>query len=269
MIPLHDVTILNTPVNVLSFAATADITELGFTPGTLHLRHTHEDDPSWTVPFETTTQHATLWVIAAFNGVWMAAGVERIRPGQQDKPEGDNPTDFLLHWVEGRPFDAFNGHVFRPGDPIGVFVVAGNSRLAGAFSARERSHVVEVQIPPASGQSWRAPFLWAEGQAAAPPPPVPPAPPVPPEPPPTGGQGTTAPLSIVPTVFLTELETKLTDILHATERTDASLKWLAEQIGAVSKVMPVALDAVVVKLSKSIAKVLKLVTPKKPVVKRP
>jgi hypothetical protein len=174
MIPLSEVRILNTPVNVLDFPATSTITELAWMPGNLHLRHSQETNPAWTVLFETTTQHATLWVIAVdpTSGEWVAAGVERIRPGQIDKPEGDNPTDFLLHWVEGRPFGPFNNRAFAPGETIGVFLVAGNSRLAGDFHARERTHVVEVAIPPAAGARW-PPFVWVEGQDLTPPPPTP------------------------------------------------------------------------------------------------
>jgi hypothetical protein len=170
MIPLKEVQILN-QTNVLDFPATSEITELGFRRGGLHLRHSKED--VWPpVGFETTTQQATLWILANINNAWVGAGMERIRPGQKDKPEGDNPTDFIANWVEGRPFGPFNNHVFKPGESIGVMVVAGNSRLAGEFSVRERTKVVEVQVPPATGQDW-PPFLWVEGQVAPAPPPTP------------------------------------------------------------------------------------------------
>jgi len=161
MIPLKDVQILN-QTNVLDFPATSQLTEVGFKPGGIHLRHTKED--VWPpVGFETTTQQATLWILANINNAWVGAGMERIRPGQKDKPEGDNPTQFIANWVEGRPFGPFNNHVFKPGDSIGVLVVAGNSRLAGDFAVRERTNVVEVQVPPANGQDW-PPFAWVEGQ---------------------------------------------------------------------------------------------------------
>jgi hypothetical protein len=161
MIPLKEVQILNN-TNVLEFPATSEITELGFRRGGLHLRHTKED--VWPpIQFETTTQQATLWIFANINNAWVAAGMERIRPGQKDKPEGDNPAEFILHWVEGRPFGPFNNHVFTPGQSIGVMVVSGNSRLANEFSVRERTKVIEVQLPTSAGQDW-PPFVWVEGE---------------------------------------------------------------------------------------------------------
>lgn len=206
MIPLNTVRILNTSVNVLDFPATSTITELGFEPGVLHLRHTAED--VWPpVGFETTTQQATLWVIMLEEGGWVAAGVERIRPGQHDKPEGTNPTDFIMHWVEGRPFGPFNGHTFTPGETIGVFVVAGNSRLAGDFAVRERTHVVEVQVPGPGGAMW-PPFQWVEGSADPQPSPAPTPEPLP--------DPTPEPLPDLPMVGVIERLELLETMLRAT-----------------------------------------------------
>ena len=78
MIPLKDVQILN-QTNVLDFPATSEITELGFRRGGLHLRHSKED--VWPpVGFETTTQQATLWILANINnaypwGWWVGYGL--------------------------------------------------------------------------------------------------------------------------------------------------------------------------------------------------
>jgi hypothetical protein len=160
MIPLSEVQIINGPVDVLSFAPTSQITELEFRRGSLHLRHTKET--VWpSVMLDTAQQQATFWVFAQIGGQWVAAGMERLRPNQQDKPEGDDPTGFITGFVEGRNFGAFNGHTFQRGDPMGFMVVQGNTRLAQDAPLRERSLVVEMAFPPSGA------ILWTEGQAAA------------------------------------------------------------------------------------------------------
>jgi hypothetical protein len=162
MIPLSNVQIIanGQPADVLSFTPTSKITELEFRPGSLHLRHTKET--VWpSVMLDTAQQQATFWVLAQINGQWIAAGMERLRPNQQDKPEGDNPFGFIAGFVEGRNFGAFNGHTFQPGDRVGFMVVQGDTRLNTNAPLRERSAVVEMAFPP-SGQ-----ILWEEGQVEA------------------------------------------------------------------------------------------------------
>lgn len=162
MIPLSEVQILNGPDDVLSFAPTSQITELEFRRGSLHIRHTKET--AWpSVMIETAQQQATFWILAFINGAWWAAGMERLRPNQQDKPEGDDPAGFITGFVEGRNFGAFNGHTFQPGDRMGFMVVQGNTRLAQDAPLRERSLVVEMAFPPNGA------ILWTEGQVVAPP----------------------------------------------------------------------------------------------------
>jgi len=163
MIPLSNVQIIpnGQPADVLSFTPTSKITELEFRSGSLHLRHTKE--AAWPfVMLDTAQQQATFWVLAQINGQWVAAGMERLRPNQQDKPEGDNPRGFIAGFVEGRNFGPFNGHSFRDGDLMGFMVVQGDTRLNANAPLRERSLVVAMAFPP-SGQ-----ILWEEGQAAQP-----------------------------------------------------------------------------------------------------
>ena len=159
MIPLSEVQIINGPNDVLSFTPTSQISELEFRRGSLHLRHNKET--VWpSVMIETAQQQATFWILAQIGGQWVAAGMERLRPNQQDKPEGDDPTGFITGFVEGRNFGAFNGHAFQPGDHLGFMVVQGNTRLAQDTPLRERSLVVEMAFPP------NGTILWTEGQLA-------------------------------------------------------------------------------------------------------
>ena len=163
MIPLSNVQIISNgqPADVLSFTPTSKITELEFRSGSLHLRHSKET--AWPfVMLDTAQQQATFWVLAQINGQWVAAGLERLRPNQQDKPEGDNPRGFIAGFVEGRNFGPFNGHNFRDGDLMGFMVVQGDTRLNANAPLRERSLVVEMAFPP-SGE-----ILWEEGQVQPP-----------------------------------------------------------------------------------------------------
>ncbi len=194
MIPLSEVQILNGPDDVLSFSPTSQITELEFRKGSLHLRHSKET--VWpSVMLDTAQQQATFWIFGKIGGQWFAAGMERLRPNQQDKPEGDDPTGFIAGFVEGRNFGAFNGHTFQRGDPMGFMVVQGNTRLAQDAPLRERSLVVEMAFPP-SGT-----ILWTEGQAVAP---------VVPAPEPTPGP--TPPAPAAPSVDLSKVLEELASI---------------------------------------------------------
>ena len=173
MIPIASIRVINGPDDVFTFPATAEITELGFRPGGLRIVHTKQGMwPPVDIDNKTTSpdddQEATLWVILQINGQWCAAGMERLRPRQTDKPEGDDPFGFIAGWVEGRNFGPFNGHVPNPRDPIGFMVVAGSTRLGAMFTVKERSKVIEMTYPPQPG----ARPVWVEGDKEVPKPPT-------------------------------------------------------------------------------------------------
>jgi hypothetical protein len=163
MIPIKDIRVINGPDDVFTFPATADITEIAFRPRTMRIVFTKQG--KWPpVDIENKAnadddQEATVWVILKINGEWCAAGMERLRPNQTDKPEGDDPFGFIAAFVENRNFGPFNGHTPRKGDPIGFMVVAGNTRLGAQFTVKERSKVIEMTYPPQGGRP-----VWVEGQ---------------------------------------------------------------------------------------------------------
>lgn len=164
MIPINEIQFVNNgqPQDLASFAATSRISELSFQPGSLHLRHSKETVwGSVSIGNPPVDQQATFWIIAKINGQWTAAGMERLRPNQQDKPEGNDPLGFIAGFVEGRNFGAFNGHTFTPGESMGFLVVQGDSRLGNNCPLRERSLIVEMAYPP------NGTILWTEGDAAA------------------------------------------------------------------------------------------------------
>lgn len=165
MIPLDRVTVLHDPQDVFAFRPTSTITELRFEPNNLHIDHTQ--DTRWTSVLigdnPPAEQQATLWIFAVLGGRWTAAGMERLRPTQRDKPEGPDPRGFIAGFVEGRDFGAFNGYRFLDGDPIGFMVVQGSTRLDNQTPMRERSLVIEMQYPCTNGR-----IQWEEGQSAEP-----------------------------------------------------------------------------------------------------
>jgi len=156
--PVGQIQILNTRgENVLLFPPTSRLYEAQFRKGSLHLRHTKET--TWPpVMLETAEQQATLWVCAEIGGKYVAAGMERLRPNQQEKPEGDDPAGFIAGFVEGRDFGPFNGHQFQRGDTIWLWLVAGDSRLNNNFAVRERTDVVALAFPCDGA------ILWREGE---------------------------------------------------------------------------------------------------------
>ena len=173
MIPIDSIRIVNGPDDVLKFPATAEIMELGFRPGGLRIVHTKQGAwPPVDIDGKASAdddQEATLWVILQINGEWVAAGMERLRPRQTDKPEPNDPMGFIAEWVSGRNFGPFNGHVPKNNDPIGFMVVAGSTRLGALFNVKERSKVIEMTYPPVPG----ARPVWVEGQVEIPKPEIP------------------------------------------------------------------------------------------------
>lgn len=174
MIPIDKIRVVNGPDDVFGFPATAEITDLGFRSGGLRIVHTKQGLwPPVDIDNKTTSpdddQEATLWVILRVNGEWCAAGMERLRPRQTDKPEPNDPRGFVAEWVSGRNFGPFNGHVPQDNDPIGFMVVAGSTRLGALFTVKERSKVIEMTYPPVAGTR----PAWVEGQAEIPKPDVP------------------------------------------------------------------------------------------------
>jgi hypothetical protein len=168
MIPIDRIQPINGPNDVFTFPATAEISELAFKPGGLRIVHSRQGLwPPVHIDGKQSAddaQEATLWVILQIDGNWVGAGMERLRPRQTDKPEPNDPLGFVSEWVSGRNFGPFNGHAIKNGDPIGLMVVAGSTRLGAMFTVKERSKVIEMSYPPTGGQP-----VWVEGQPDAPP----------------------------------------------------------------------------------------------------
>lgn len=214
-IPLDQVRVVAGAGEVLTFPVTAQITEFGMLPGRLHIRYTTQGQ--WPpIDIGGALQEATVWFFANINGEWVAAGMERLRPNQIDKPEGDDPTGFIPGFIEGRDFGPFNGYAFRAGEPLGVLVAAGSSRFDATFLVRERTRLIVVPYPSNVGVSG-PPFLWTEGEPD-------PGPGPGPDPTPTPGPTPTP----APDVILGKLE----EVLAAVQALDAKVDRVALEFQA-------------------------------------
>lgn len=253
-VPLDAVQVLGL-VDVFRFPATTRLTEVVLRPGLLHLRY--DKQGVWPpVQFETIVQEATVWILARIRGQWVAAGMERLRPNQPDKPEGPDPRQFVTNWVEGRNFGPFNSYSFSKGEPLGVCVVAGVSRLEARFTIEERSNVVVIPFPGVEGIE-APPFLWEEGIVEQPGPgqPAPgPTDPAPsPPPPPTDLDQQLDAIHAWLDSLSKQVDASRVEILARIDKAEAEFKAAAKQLGgqltggglqAVAQVAPSLLDRI-------------------------
>jgi hypothetical protein len=168
-IDLSTVAFLNSP-NVSAWPVTSEITAFSLRPGSLHLEHTKQD--VWPpMPFGEAMQQATLWIFLRIVGQWWGAAVERIRPGQHDKPERAPIDDMLLEWFVHAPWAPMDQHRVAVGERVGFMVTAGNQRLGNQTVVQERSAVVLVHWPWSVGDDY-PPFATLDDPPSEPMPPI-------------------------------------------------------------------------------------------------
>lgn len=179
-IPLNRVQVLGSNPAALSFPVTARLESFGVVPNRMTIRSTGTS--AWPpVPVGDAQQSATLWVFLNINGQWYASGAERLRPNQTngDKPVADPSQGGLSTLIGGGwLYDAgrwgpMAGYNPKPGEHIGVMLVAGSTRSDDRTPLQARTGVVEVIWPDAAG---RSPMMevWREGDTVTPgPTPVP------------------------------------------------------------------------------------------------
>ena len=169
-----DVQIHSSP-DVRAWPITSEITELGLRPSTLHIRHTKEG--VWPpVPYETTTQQATLWVFVKIDGKWHGTGAERIRPQQTDKPEPDRVSQWVKEWLYNpQMWGPMANYLPQPGELVGFMLTAGIQRVGDSAIIRERTSIVLVPYPDDRGATF-PPFASLHPPQPAEPPSPPPAP---------------------------------------------------------------------------------------------
>jgi len=172
-ITLDTVRVFESDAAVLQFPVTARLTSFGLRPGAMSIRSSGTEH--WPmVPVsagEEPAQSATLWVFLRIDGQWCATGAERLRPTQTngDKPEGEVSTLVGSDWLyDPNRWRQMAGYNPKPGERVGVMVVAGSTRSDNNTPVRERSNLLLIEWPDARGAN-PCRVVWDEMAPTAPP----------------------------------------------------------------------------------------------------
>lgn len=184
-IDLSQVTVVGSDPSALTFPRTARLESIGIVPGRMSIRTSGTDNwPGTDGTMDRDAQGGTLWVFLNINGRWHATGAERLRRYQVngDKPVADPSQGGLgtligQGWLfDGGRWGIMAGRNPKPGERIGVMVVAGSTRSDFNVPLRARTDILVVTWPDAQG---KMPFdvVWREGDGGDVQPPPPPPPP--------------------------------------------------------------------------------------------
>jgi hypothetical protein len=156
-IDLHQMTVLNSPADVADWPATATLTLLDLRANGAHVEHTKQNGPgSWpdiTPPGWSGPLQYTLWIVLNINGQWHASGCIEYWRGLYEN--GGAVSQYAQNWYydPGR-WGPMAGHQPAAGEQVGFLVTAGDARNNGPTILKERSNVVVVPFPSASGASF-------------------------------------------------------------------------------------------------------------------
>ena len=173
MIDLASVSVLGSNPDCLKFARTARFESFGLVPGAMSIRTTGTAGwPAVDINSDGQPDQAgTLWVFLKIGDRWNATGAERLRPSQLngDKPEAGGPGEIATLVGEGWLFDvnrwgAMAHYNPKPGEHVGLMVVAGSTRSDDQTPLAARTDVIEVVWPDASGGDPLR-IVWREGDA--------------------------------------------------------------------------------------------------------
>lgn len=140
----------------LDFPETARLLSWGLVPGTMSIATSGcERWPPVVIDDSgNPSQSGTLWVLECIGGVWMATGAERLRPEQLngDKPSGNPPTVIGVDWLyDASRWGPMAGYNPRPGEVMGVMVVAGSTRSDNQTPLNARTNPLWIRWPSPSG----------------------------------------------------------------------------------------------------------------------
>jgi hypothetical protein len=162
-IAIDELQILNSP-DVRAWPATASVTKIEFWRGAgIHIefdkRATWPDvvPPGWDGP----VQH-TVWLLLKIDGRWYGSGVIecwRDRPSTDDTDVTGN-NQIARNWLYDSRWGPMQGHQPQAGELVGVMVTAGDARGKDVHGVAERSRIVEIAWPAASGVAPQ--ILWTE-----------------------------------------------------------------------------------------------------------
>jgi len=121
----------------------------------------------------------TVWILVQIDGKWYGSGIIECWRDRQSTDDVDvtNTNQIARNWLYDGRWGPMQGHQPQPGERVGFMLTAGDARGKDVHGITERSRVVEITWPAASGSA--LPFLWVEGAATLPTVPAPPALPAP------------------------------------------------------------------------------------------
>ena len=155
MLDLSQARVYNSPTDVASWPATSTLTRLDLMPSGVHIESTiHDAWPSVRPPGWDGDLQYTLWIVLKIGGVWHTSGCIEYWRGLYES--GGPVTKYAQDWYyDPIRWGPMAGHQPAPGEQVGFFITAGDSRNNGPVAVKERSNVVVVSFPSASGQSFR------------------------------------------------------------------------------------------------------------------
>jgi hypothetical protein len=153
-INLNTATIHNSPGDVANWRVTTTLSRLDLLPSGAHVVFDKQSSwPEVVPPGWSGGLQYTLWIVLKINGQWHASGCIEYWRGLYEN--GGPVSQYALNWY----FDAIRwgpmtGHQPATGEQVGFLVTSGDARNNGPSSVKERSNVVLVSFPSASGQSF-------------------------------------------------------------------------------------------------------------------
>ena len=152
-INLNTVIVHNSP-NPTAWAVTTTLQRLDLMPSGAH--PVFDKQGSWpevVPPGWSGGLQYTLWIVLKINGQWHASGCIEFWRGLYEN--GGPVSQYAMNWYyDPIRWAPMSGHQPSPGEQVGFFVTAGDARNNGPNSVNERSNVVMVSFPSASGQSF-------------------------------------------------------------------------------------------------------------------
>ena len=152
-INLNSVIIHNSP-NVTSWPVTTTLTRLNLMPSGVHVEFSKQSSwPDVVPPGWSGGLQYTVWIVLNINGQWHASGCIEYWRGLYES--GGPVTGYSRDWYyDPIRWGAMSGHQPAPGEIVGFLVTSGDARNNGPNGVMERSNVVMVPFPSASGQAF-------------------------------------------------------------------------------------------------------------------
>src|SRR5260221_4827246 len=170
-IPIEQVQIRNSP-DVRGWTPTATITKVEFWRSAgIHFefdKHTSWPDvvpDGWNGPIQYT-----VWILLNLEGRWYGSGIIECWRDRQSTDDADvtQNNQIARNWLYDSRWGPMQGHQPLPGERVGFMLTAGDARGKDVHGVAERSRIVEIAWPAASGSA--AEVLWVEGASTSVPP---------------------------------------------------------------------------------------------------